>query len=505
MKKFFCLAVIILSSSISLGTIWLPSIISDNMVLLADSNAPIWGKAAANTKIAIVCSWVGLPSITVMSDGQGKWTANLRTPKKAKKSTIAITCGKEVRTITNVLIGEVWLCSGQSNMAFRVNEIKDPNKELKKSKYPKIRLFIVKKTTAKTPQEDCFGEWVECNPETAAKFSAVGYFFGKELYSKLHRPIGLIDSSYGGSPAQAWTSNEALNHNSLLKEYLATDANNEANKEKYSMQYAAELKEWKNQVMNAVAAGKPTPNKPREPLELREYRKCSRLYNVMINPLIPFAIKGVIWYQGESNADNPMGYRVLFPAMISDWRTNWNQGDFPFYFVQLAGYGKVSTTDDWPMLREAQTMTLALPNTGMAVAIDVGDINDIHPKNKLTVGKRLALWALAKNYGKKNLTYSGPLYKGMQIEGDKIRITFDYANSGLKLAKKSKTLKGFTIADSDKNFVPAKAKIDKKTVLVWSDEIKNPSAVRYGWADWCQCNLYNKKGLPASPFRTDNE
>jgi sialate O-acetylesterase len=505
MKKYFCLAVIILSSSISLGTIWLPSIVSDNMVLQADTNAPIWGKAEANSKISIVCSWDKKNTITVMSDEQGKWKANLRTPNKGKKSTIAITCGKETRTITNVLIGEVWLCSGQSNMAFRVDQIKDPNKELKKAKYPNIRFFTVKRTTAKTPQEDCFGEWVECNPETAAKFSAVGYFFGKELYGKLHRPIGLIDSSYGGTPAQAWTSKEAIEHNSLLKEYIETDANNEANKEKNEMKYAGQLKKWKNQVMKAVASGKPAPVKPKEPFELRENRKCGRLYNVMIHPLIPFAIKGVLWYQGESNAMNPIGYKVLFPTMISDWRNNWNDGDFPFYFVQLAGYGRVPKNEDWPMLREAQTMALALPNTGMAVAIDIGDINDIHPKNKQAVGKRLALWALAKNYGKTNLTYSGPLYKGMQIEGDKIRITFDYTNGGLKLPKKEKTLKGFVIAGSDKKFVPAKATIEKTSVLVWSDEIKNPTAVRYGWANWSNCNLYNKKDLPASPFRTDNE
>ncbi len=505
MKKFFCLFVIITATaSISFGTIWLPSIVSDNMVLQADANALIWGKASANSQVSIVCSWDKKTVITVKSNEHGKWTANLKTPKNGKKGTITITCGKEVRTITNVLVGQVWLCSGQSNMAWTLQQLNFTEKELKKIKYPKIRLFTVKKTTAKEPQEDCFGEWVECNPETAAQFSATGYFFGKELYNKIHKPIGLINSSYGGTPAQAWTSKTAMENNATLKEYLAVDANNEANNDKLEKEYAQTLKDWKNEVMKAVAAGKPAKNKPRLPKALREQDKCGSLYNAMIQPLIPFKIKGTIWYQGESNADNAVGYRTLFPAMITDWRTNWHQGDFPFYFVQLAGYAKTGTAD-WPMLREAQTMTLALPNTGMAVAIDIGEPNNIHPKNKQAVGKRLALWTLAKDYGRKNLVCSGPIYKGLQIEGDKIRISFEYAKGGLKPAPKTKTLKGFTIAGSNNEFVPAKAKIVKDSVWVWSEQIKQPAAVRYGWADWSECNLYNKQNLPASPFRTDND
>ncbi|MCE5340036.1 MAG: sialate O-acetylesterase [Planctomycetaceae bacterium] len=504
MKKIFCLFVITLVSSISFGTIWLPAIVSDNMVLQADVNAPIWGKAAANSQISIACSWDKKTVITVKSNEQGKWTAGIKTPKNSKKGTITITCGKEIRTITNVLVGQVWLCSGQSNMAFRVNGIKNPAKELKKAKYPKIRFFTVKKTAAKEPQEDCFGEWVECNPETAAQFSAVGYFFGKELYSKTHKPIGLIDSSFGGTPAQAWTSKKTMESNAVLKEYLAIDANNEANKDKLEKEYTQVLKDWKNEVMKAIAAGKPARRKPNPPTSLREHCKCGNLYNAMIHPLIPFAITGAIWYQGESNADNAIGYRTLFPAMITDWRTNWHQSDFPFYFVQLAGYAKTGDAD-WPMLREAQTMTLALPNTGMAVAIDIGEANDIHPKNKQAVSKRLARWAMAKNYGCKNMVCSGPLYKGMQIEGDKIRISFEYAKGGLKPAPKAKMVKGFVIAGEDKKFVPANAKIYKDSVLVWSEQIKQPAAVRYGWTGWTECNLYNKQNLPASPFRTDNE
>ncbi|MEN6385280.1 MAG: sialate O-acetylesterase [Phycisphaerales bacterium] len=497
---------VFLLSSMSLGTtIWLPSILSDNMVLQADTNAPIWGKAQPNSQITISCPWNKKGIVTtVQSDDKGKWAANIRTPKKAKQGIITITCGKDIRTISNVLVGQVWVCSGQSNMGWPVIKSKDAEEELLKAKNRNIRLFTVKKSTANEPQEDCFGQWVECDPETVEQFSAVGYYFGKSLYSELHRPIGLINSSYGGTPAQAWTSKDAFENNSNLKEYLAVDANNEANKEIFQNQYNIELKEWKNEVMKAVASGKTAPGKPKEPLELRDNRKCGRLFNAMINPLIPFAIKGAIWYQGESNASNAVGYRTLFPAMIADWRKIWNQGDFPFYFAQLSNYGKVSPQDNWPLIREAQTMTLALPNTGMAVTMDAGDFNTVHPEDKQIVGTRLAFWALAKNYGYKKLTYSGPLYKGMKIEGDKIRIFFDYADGGLKAPKKE-TLKGFEIAGNDKKFLPANVKIDKQTILVWSEDIKNPNAVRYGWANWMPCNLYNMKNLPASPFRTDNE
>jgi hypothetical protein len=507
MKKIFCLLVLILTSSISFGEIWLPSIISDNMVLQADANAPIWGKALPNSQISIYCSWNKKGIVTTtQSDQKGKWITNIRTPKKAKISMITITCDKEKRTISNVLVGQVWVCSGQSNMELPVNKTKNADKELLKANYRNIRLFTVKKATAKEPQEDCFGEWVECNSENAAQFSAVGYYFGRELYRKLHNPIGLINSSYGGTPAQAWTNKETLSNNTYLRKYLEIDAVNEANKEKNEKQYNAQLKEWKDNLMKSVAAGKPSPKKPRQPVELRENQKCGVLFNAMIRPIIPFAIKGVIWYQGESNANNPGGYRVLFPTMIADWRRTWNQGDFPFYFVQLAAYGNAAT-GDWPGIREAQTMTLTLPKTGMAVTMDVGEANDIHPKNKQAVGKRLAFWALAKDYGFKNLIYSGPLYKGMEIQGDMIRIYFTFTNDGLKMPKlpKNQTLKGFTIAGKDKIFVPANAKIENNTVLVWSGQVKNPIAVRYGWANWMECNLYNKKDLPASPFRTDNE
>ncbi|HBG25991.1 MAG: hypothetical protein A2Y10_13725 [Planctomycetes bacterium GWF2_41_51] len=506
MKRFLCLAIIAFSSSISIAAITLPSIISDNMVLQADSIAPIWGNAEPNSKITICPSW-NKETIVTESDDQGKWTAKIKTPKKGKKCKLIISCGKESRTITNILIGQVWLCSGQSNMQWTVKQSTNADKELLEAKFPNIRLFSVKRAVAEEPQNDCFGQWVECNAETAAEFSAVGYYFGKKLHKKLRTPVGLINSSYGGTPAQSWTSKDTLINDPSLKQYVITDANNKANKDVYEKQYAQTLNEWKKEVMKTVAAGKPAKRKPKPPLELREEQKSASIYNAMIHPLIPFAIKGVIWYQGESNAsnaDNAILYRTLFPAMISNWRNDWQQGDFPFYYVQLAAFGKTDLTkSNWALLREAQTMTLSLPNTGMAVAMDIGEPNNIHPKNKQEVGKRLAIWAFAKDYGYKNIIYSGPIYKSMQIEDDKIRIFFDYAKSGLKTPKRQ-SLKGFAIAGENGKFVWANATIEDGTVLVWSDQIKNPKHVRYGWTDYIECNLYNKKNLPASPFRTDN-
>lgn len=506
MLKKSIFSIFFIFTSIAGAQIILPSIISDNMVLQADCKAPIWGKAEPNSKVTISCSW-SKQSITTDTNDQGKWETTVVTPKKAKPSTIIITCGKETRTITNVLIGEVWLCSGQSNMEWPVSKTTNAVKEIKNAKYPKLRLFTVKETASDKPQEDCFGQWVECDPERAAEFGAVSYYFGRDLYKKLGRPVGVINSSVGGTSAHAWTSKKTLENNAVLKKYIAIDANNAANKPAIEKEYNEKLAAWKKEVMQAVAKTKPAPKKPRPPYTLRDDWKSGSLYNAMINPLMPFAIKGAVWYQGESNADDAITYRTLFPAMITDWRQNWKEGNFPFYFVQISAYGKTDlnlppTDSNWAMLREAQTMTLALPNTGMAVSMDIGEANNIHPKNKQVVGDRLARLALAKNYGKK-IAYSGPLYKGMKIEGNKIRIFFDYAEKGLETPRKM-PLKGFAIAGSDKKFVWAKAKIDKNTVLVWSDQIQNPVAVRYGWADWIDCNLYNKQKMQASPFRTDN-
>ena len=501
-KKAILALLICVSTTYS--AIWLPSIISDNMVLQADSAVPIWGKAEPKSKVTVIGSW-NRKKVATEANEQGKWLVKIQTPKKGEKCTLTINCGNEIKVINNILIGEVWLCSGQSNMELKLKVSSDANEELPKANLPKIRLFSVEATPSEKPLDDCKGKWVECNSVTAADFSAVGYYFGKELNSKLNKPIGLINSSSGGSTAQAWMSRETLESNPVLNEFLVADANNQAHKEFYEKQYAPAYQKWREDVMTAVAERKPKPKQPILPNEIRvKYRPCL-VYNAMIHPIKPFCIKGVIWYQGESNRESANVYGELFQALIRNWRSHWQQGDFPFYYVLLPAYGKIDPNNaKWIYLREAQLKTLtAVANTGMAVTIDVGDANDIHPKNKQPVGHRLALWALAKTYGFKDIVYSGPLYQAMKIEGDKIRIYFKHSQMGLKTSN-NEPLKSFVIAGEDNNFLPANAKIDGNDVLVWSDEIKNPKAVRYGWADWIECNLYNKADLPASPFRTEN-
>ena len=322
-------------------------------------------------------------------------------------------------------------------------------------------MFTVAKGGAPEPAEDTKGTWLTINRENLLVdgengASVLAYFFGRELFQKLNVPVGLINTSVGGTPAEKWTKREALEANPDLK----------------------------------TLSGK---------------GGSSTLYNAMIAPLIPYAIRGAIWYQGESNLDRAYQYRTLFPAMIANWRADWKQGNFPFGFVQIAPYRyKGQNIENYPELCEAQTMTLkSSPNTGMAVTADIGDVGNIHPKNKQEVGRRLALWAMAKVYGSKKLVYSGPIYKSMKIKGNQIMLNFDYCSNGLKSGD-GKPLSEFTLAGADKVFVPAKAEIVGKTIVVSSDKVANPVAVRYAWHDDAQPNLANKEGLPASLFRTDS-
>jgi sialate O-acetylesterase len=512
-RKIFCLTSVVLFASLSLAEIKLPSIISDNMVLQADCNVPLWGTASPSAKVEITCSWMKDKTI-VDANAAGKWFAKVKTPPKGSNCDITISDANESKTISNILIGQVWLCSGQSNMQLMVKEANDANEEIASADYPDIRLFTVQRKASAEPLDDTKGKWVVCDSKNIPEFSAVAYYFGREIHNKINAPVGLIDSSFGGTPAQAWTRKEILTNNTDLSWYWDRDLKIIADKPKYQAQYDQQVQIWKQKKTEQIS-GKPLPE-PRLPGELNDKNRSSMLYNAMIHPILPFAIKGVIWYQGESNVDDAMLYRKLFPAMIQNWRDDWKQGDFSFYYVQLAPYGKkmkrnssgqpdlsVPSDSNWAMLRESQTMTLSTKNTGMAVIMDVGDVFNIHPKNKQEVGKRLALWALAKDYGFKDIFYSSPLYKNMKIENGKARIFFE--TSGSSLIVKGNTIKGFAIAGPDKKFVWANAQIDGDSVLVWSDKLQNPSAVRYGWSDWIECNLYNKQGLPVSPFRTDTQ
>ncbi|MEK7395556.1 MAG: sialate O-acetylesterase [Candidatus Poribacteria bacterium] len=379
-------------------------------------------------------------------------------------------------------------------------------KEKAEANYPMIRMFTVKRTVSDKPLNDTLGNWAVCSAETVPGFSAVGYFFARDLYNSLKIPIGMIHTSWGGTPAESWTPKETLTSDPDFKPILDRWEKGVADYPEAQKKYPEQLAQWETDSKKAKDEGKTEPKKPNppQPPETNPWMP-SGLYNSMINPLIPFAIKGAIWYQGESNAGRAYQYRKLFPEMIKSWRKAWGKVNFPFLFVQLANFmpEKPEPSDSaWAELREAQTITLSLPNTGMAVIIDVGEANNIHPKNKQDVGHRLALNALAMAYGR-SMVFSGPLYQSMESVGDKIRIKFRYSQDGL-MAKNNEPLKGFAIAGEDKKFVWANANIEGESVIVWSDKVTKPMAVRYAWADNPVCNLYNKSELPASPFRTDD-
>jgi sialate O-acetylesterase len=625
----------------------LPAILSDNLVLQQGTKVRIWGNAKAGERVTVTFQ---NKSAETIADPEGRWAVFIGPLKSGGPAELTV----NTLTIKNVLVGEVWLCSGQSNMEWPLANTIGAAETLAQANYPEIRMFRVEHHTSTEPLADLEGHWVVTTPDEAAHFTAVGYFFGRELYQHLKVPIGLIDSSWGGTPAEAWTSHDALVSSPELKpildryesslnmlpqaketyaqalaqweeKNLYIDAGNKGEALGYADPATAtadwskmdlpqqfetagllidgavwfrkvlELPEsWagKDLVLNLTpiddqdvtyfngkkvgSIGRETPNSYMVPrkyvvpgslvhggrnviavrvfdsageggfsrggamsigpnegdvISLRgawEYKvelalepkhpdwgsrpeavgvsnqnNPSVLYNAMIAPLVPFAIRGAIWYQGESNAGRAFQYRTLFPIMIRNWRSAWGH-DFPFYFVQLANWhaNKAEPDEsDWAELREAQTMTLREPQTGMAVTIDIGDENDIHPRNKVDVGRRLAAWALFGTYGQKVIP-SGPLFDRFTVEGDKVRIRFKYG-VGLKTSNGG-VVKGFSIAGEDRRFVWADARIDGDAVIVSSPKVLKPVAVRYGWADNPIANLYNGAGLPASPFRTDD-
>ena len=630
-------------------------VFTDNMVLQQTAVLPVWGTTSPGLQVTV--RFAGQEK-TVKADVNGGWRVTLE-PLAAsaipKEMNITVNDPDQTAiTLRNILIGEVWVCSGQSNMEFSVSRAKNGERESAEADFPAIRLLTIPKLVAETPQKYiAANSWDVCSPETVSGFSAVGYFFGRELHRKLGVPVGLINASWGGTVAEAWTSKNTLlkipelvglvtkydmdvaNSSEIIAEYKAAirqieqktaDIRNEgfprgwadipnppgewsdmelpASWQNRGLDFSGVLwfrkelelpaswqgKElrlaigatdkgdvtyfnnvqvgsitmddrqdswcllrtyaipanlvktgknviavrvrsdkydggmigpaeamhlscpalpesssipltgvWKYAVENnygkiAIPAIPPGPDNPNSP---------SVLFNGMISPLIPFAIRGAIWYQGESNADRAVQYRTLFPSMIQDWRTQWHQCEFPFMFVQLANFRTEATIpveSEWAELREAQTMTLRLPNTGMAAAIDIGEALDIHPQNKQDIGLRLALNALAKAY-RQQVPYSGPMFKNMTRAGNTLAIHFDHVNGGLKC--RGEKLFGFAIAGADRKFVWADAKINGDTVIVSSPEIAEPEFVRYAWADNPVCNLYNSAGLPAVPFRSD--
>jgi sialate O-acetylesterase len=480
----------------------LPAVISDNMVLQGGDTVNLWGWADPNEEIEIRLNWTDA-SARIQAEDDGTWAFRMAAPDFGGPYEITFEAANTV-TIRNILVGEVWVCSGQSNMQWTIRNSAHAEREIAAARYPKIRLFSVKRQVADTPQTDCEGRWVECSPETIPEFSAVAYFFGRRLHKDLDLPVGLIHSSWGGTPAEAWTCSAALRDNPEFDPIIKRHEEAVANYPKAMVQYRENLERWEEAAEKAKAEGQAAPRRPYAPLGPGHPHSPAGLFNAMIAPLTPFTIRGAIWYQGESNAGRAYQYRALFPTMIKSWWQSWDRDDFPFLFVQLANYMDVKDEPGqsaWAELREAQLMTLDLPNTGMAVTIDIGEADDIHPRNKQDVGDRLALWALARTYFK-DVVYSGPLYSFMNIRGDEIVLHFKHVGGGL-VAKGGERLKGFAVAGSDREFVWGDARIEGETVVVRSETVAEPVAVRYAWADNPVCNLYNQAGLPASPFRTD--
>ncbi len=473
----------------------LPAIFSDHMVLQTGRDVPVWGWAEPGEEVRVALAG---QTKTAKADAKGKWMVKLA-PLSAGEALTLTVKGQNTVTVSDVLVGEVWLCSGQSNMGMTVQGVTNADQEKATAKYPKIRMFKDASNGADTPQERGKGAWVVCSPETVGGFSATAYFFGRDLQQALGVPVGLINSSVGGTPIEAWTSLEAQQAQPKLKPIL--EAWDPA---KAQARYEKQLAAWQESAAKAKAAGKPAPRRPADPR--RNNHRPANLFNGKIAPWIPYAIRGAIWYQGESNAGNLAGlYGLQLETLVKDWRKRWGEGDFPFAWVQLPNFRKVQTqpveaNSNWALVREGMLKALKLPDTGMAITIDVGEANNIHPKDKQDVGKRLALWALAKVYGKK-VPASGPLPAGHQVAGNQVTITFKDADGGL-VAKGGK-LKGFAIAGPDHQWHWADAKIEGDRVVVSSLEVKNPVAVRYDWADNPIGNLYNGAGLPASPFRTD--
>ncbi|HIJ74863.1 MAG TPA: sialate O-acetylesterase [Candidatus Hydrogenedentes bacterium] len=505
LRPFWFITVLLLLGVIPPATaeVSLPPLFKDHMVLQRGTKLPIWGRAAPGESVEVA---VANRAAHTAADADGRWRAVLRPLNAGGPHRLVVKGETNSIAFEDVLVGEVWVCSGQSNMEWPVSLARDAENEIAAADFPEIRFFSVPKKVADVPQQECGGKWTSCRPKSAAQFSAVGYFFGRSLHRKLGVPIGLIHASWGGTPAEAWTSQAALDADPAFIPLLERWARILADYPDAKAEYDRAFIEWEQAAKKAKDEGKPEPPRPWPPLGPGHPWRPAALYNAMVAPLAPFAIQGAIWYQGESNADRAYEYRTLFPAMIQDWRRAWSQGDFPFLFVQLANFmGRFETPQPksaWAELREAQLMTLALDNTGMAVTIDIGEANDIHPKNKQDVGERLALAALAKAYGKK-VAYSGPLYKRMKIKGNEVVVSFTHTNRGLA-TKGGAPLKGFAIAGPDQEFVWADARIRGKKVVVYSDSVPSPVAVRYAWADNPECNLYNGAGLPASPFRTDD-
>jgi sialate O-acetylesterase len=493
--------------AVARAEIKLPAVISNHMVLQQKQANPIWGWDTPGSSISV--SFAGQKkSATAGSDG--KWTVKLDPlPANATPDTLKISDGSAEVAVTDVLVGEVWMCSGQSNMEFNLKLDWNGDLEALATDLPGVRLIKVPKVGTQELQNDFKGEWAAANHTNSASFSAVGFLFGRYIHQIVGVPVGLIDNSWGGSAAEAWMRRETLEKDPRFAQLMQNTAKSETDKSspEAKARYEADLAKYKENAAKAKAEGKPTPRPPQSPEAwLTGNSRPGNIFSGVVHPTLGYGIKGVIWYQGESNSSRAWEYAQLFPSMIQEWRKEWKQGDFPFYWVQLADFKpevKTPMESDWAELREAQTKALALPNTGQAVITDLGEGKDIHPRNKHDVAARLVRWALAKDYGIQ-VPYRSPEFNKLEIKGSTALVTFDCFGSTLRPFDVDEAI-GFTVCGEDKVWHFAKGKVlGSDKVEITCNEVPAPVAVRYAWANNPVCNLFSKDGLPVTPFRTDD-
>ncbi len=480
----------------------LPHIIASGMVVQRDAPIPIWGWAAAGEEVQ--CE-LGASKASATADANGHWLVKM--PALPAGGPLELTVrGRNTLKLTGVFVGEVWLCSGQSNMEMGIAMAKDAKAEVAAANHPDIHLYLVPKTKSGLPLADVDAKWKVCTPQTVAEggwngFSAAAYYFGREIQEKLKVPVGLIESSWGGTKIEPWTPPEGF---AAVPSLTSIGEEVKRANDAYGKGYGAALDQLEAAIAEArkaVAEHKPYLAIPQWALQhpLTSEGRPTGLYNGMIHPLVPFGIRGAIWYQGESNNGDGMRYFEKMKALIAGWRAVWHEGHFPFYFVQIAPYNYGPDGTREAAIWNAQLASLSIPNTGMAVTTDIATLRDIHPPDKQDVGHRLALWALAKTYGKSDIVFSGPLYKSIKAEGDKIIVTFDSIGTGLA-TRDGKDVSSFEIAGTDGKYVPAQAKIDGDRVIVSAEGVTAPAEVRFAWDQLAQPNLMNKEQLPASPF-----
>ncbi|MFO1002030.1 MAG: sialate O-acetylesterase [Planctomycetaceae bacterium] len=494
----------LLPVNLSAAELRLATVFSDHMVLQRDKSVPVWGWADPGENVTIEFAD---QKQNAVADADGKWQVKLRAMQASEEArTLTVRSEKPNRKteVLDVLVGEVWLGSGQSNMAMTVNRARDFEQEQAAATFPLIRMFKEESAASATVQRDSKGKWTVCSPESVAGYSATLYFFGRELHRELKVPVGLINSSVGGTPIESWIAEEAQARVPELKNLVEAQAKAAASidEAEVTANHEKQLARWKVQVQKAKQDGTKAPKRPTNPLEsIRRKGSSGGLFNGKIASLIPYALRGVIWYQGEANSAPGKGpyYQYQLPLLVNDWRERWGE-ELPFAWVQLPNFGREG--EGWSLVREAMLKTRSLPKTGMAITVDIGETKDIHPKNKQDVGHRLALWALGDVYGKTVPATSGPLPAGHEVNGTSVTVTFLHAETGL--VARGSELKGFVVAGENRQWKPAKANIVGKTVVVSSSEVSKPVAVRYAWSADPDCNLFNEAGLPASPFRTDD-